>query len=245
MSIESPAVLLVQNDVASGREDSFDAWYLADHMPDRVATPGFRRARRWRAIEGGPRDLSLYELDGLDTLTSPAYCARLADPTPGTRQHMDAFIGMIRSACRVEHAAGFADGGFAVLLPFAAVPPTLPFAAVPPTLPFAAVPPTLPFAAVPPTLLAAPGWQPDPGTGIVACAILRADLGTSLTDTVESRLRTVPDRHIPAAAWIEAASAAQAAAALHLARAACSAAGLATGAAVLLRLVAAFQQPPR
>ena len=218
MSIESPAVRLVQNDGAPGREDSFDAWYLADHLPDRVATPGFRRARRWRAIEGGPRDLSLYELDGLDTLTSPAYCARLADPTPGTRQHMDAFIGMIRSACRVEHAAGFADGGFAGLLPLAAVPPTL---------------------------LAAPGWQPDPGTGIVACAILRADPGTSLTDTVESRLRTVPDRHIAAAAWIEAASAEQAAAALHLARAACRAAGLATGSAVLLRLVATFQQPPR
>lgn len=218
MSIESPAVLLVQNDVAPAREDSFDAWYLADHMPDRVATPGFRRARRWRAIEGGPRDLSLYELDRLDTLTSPAYCARLADPTPGTRQHMDAFVGMIRSACRVEHAAGFADGGFAALLPFAAMPPTL---------------------------LAAPGWQPDPGAGLVACAILRADPGRSLTDTVESRMRTVPDRHIAAAAWIEAASAEQAAAALQAARAACGAAGLVTGSAVLLRLVAAFQQPPR
>jgi len=219
MSIDSPAVLLVQNGVAPGREDSFDAWYLADHMPDRVATPGFRRARRWRAIEGGPRDLSLYELDGLETLTSPAYCARLADPTAGTRQHMDAFVGMIRSACRVEHAAGFADGGFAALLPFAAVPP--------------------------PALLAAPGWQPDPGTGVVACALLCADPGTSRTDTVESRMRTVPDRHITAAAWIEAASAEQAAAALQAARAACGAAGLATGSAVLLRLVAAFQQKPR
>jgi hypothetical protein len=219
MTIESPAVLLVQNDVTPGREDSFDAWYLADHMPDRVATPGFRRARRWRAIEGGPRDLSLYELDGLDTLTSPIYRARLADPTAGTRQNMDAFVGMIRSACVVEHEAGFADGGFAVLLPFAEAPP--------------------------PALLAAPVWQPDPGTGIVACAVLRADPGTSRTDTVESRLRTVPDRHIAAAAWIEAASAEQARAALDLARAACRAAGLAHGSAVLLRLVAAFQQPPR
>jgi hypothetical protein len=58
-------------------------------------------------------------------------------------------------------------------------------------------------------------------------------------------MRTVPDRHITAAAWIEAASAEQAAAALQAVRAAYGAAGLATGSAVLLRLVAAFQQKPR
>jgi hypothetical protein len=121
MTINSPAVLLVQNDVAPGRESDFDAWYLADHMPDRVGVPGFRRARRWRAFEGAPRDLSLYEIDALQVMASEPYLARLADPTPGTRRNMDAFIGMRRSVCEVHGADGFADGGCAVLVP--AAPP--------------------------------------------------------------------------------------------------------------------------
>lgn len=215
MTIDSPAILLVQNDVASGREADFDAWYLADHMPDRVATPGFRRARRWRAIQGGPRDLSLYELDGLGALAGPAYLARLAEPTEGTRRNMDAFVGMLRSACVVERAEGFADGGFAALLPLAGG--------------------RLPAAT------AGVIGQPDPATGIVAFAMLRADAGLSRTDTVESRLRSGPDRHVAAAAWFEAASQEQAEAALRDARAACHEAGLVAGSPVLLRLVATFR----
>lgn len=217
MTIDSPAALMVQNGVAPGREAAFDAWYLADHMPDRLAAPGFCRARRWRAIEGGPRDLSLYELDGLEALTSPAYLARLAEPTQDTRRNMDAFVGMTRSACRVEHAVGFADGGFAALLPLMDAP----------------------AGALP----ASKGWQPDPGAGVVARAVLRADPGLSRTDTVESRLRREADRYVAAAAWIEAASAEQAAAALAAARTAFRAAGLDAGTPVLLRLVAAFGKP--
>src|SRR3974390_1741361 len=117
MTIDSPVVLLVQNDVAPGREPGFDSWYLADHMPDRVGTPGFRRARRWRAFEGGPRDLSLYEIDGLEVMSSAPYLARLAGPTKGTRQYRDAFMSMRRSVCEVHGAEGFADGVCAALVP--------------------------------------------------------------------------------------------------------------------------------
>jgi hypothetical protein len=221
MTIDSPAVLLVQNDVAPGREASFDAWYLADHMPDRVATPGFRRARRWRALAGGPRDLSLYEIDGLAVMASPPYLARLAEPTEGTRRHMDAFLGMVRAACDVPKAEGFADGGFAALLPISSPVPEAGIA----------------------SLLADGGWGINPDAGIVAGALLRCDDVTSHSDSVESRLRREPDRRIAAAAWIEAASAEQAAGALGAAQDVLARAGLAGGAAVVLRLVATFHRP--
>lgn len=220
MTIDSPAVLLVQNDVAPGREAAFDAWYLADHMPDRVGVPGFRRARRWRAIEGGPRDLSLYEIDGTHVMSSASYLARLAAPTEGTRRSMGAFIGMRRSVCAVHGAEGFADGGCAALVP--ATPPE--------------------GTAWVARLLDIAAWRAGPEAGIVARALLRRDAGASRSDSVESRLRRTADQTIDAAAWVETSSPEQARTAADAVVAALRATGLATGIPVLLRLVATFGQ---
>jgi hypothetical protein len=219
MTIGSPAVLLVQNDVVPGREAGFDAWYLADHMPDRVGVPGFRRARRWHAVSGGPRDLSLYELDGTAVMTSAPYLARLAAPTEGTRRFMDAFVGMLRSVCIVEQASGFADGGWAALLPV--VPGG--------------------GAEGPDLGSVLDACRPEPESGVVASALLRCDDEVSRSDSVESRLRAGADGRIAAAIWIEAVSAAQAEAALHAARGALHRLGVATGQSVILHLVAAFR----
>jgi hypothetical protein len=221
MTIDSPSVLLVQNDVEPGRESDFDAWYLADHMPDRVSVSGFRRARRWRAFEGGPRDLSLYEIDGSHVMSSGAYLARLAEPTPGTRRNMDAFIGMRRSVCEVHGAAGFADGGCAVLVP--AAPPA--------------------GDAWLARLLATSAWRADSNTGVVARALLRCDGEASRSNSVESRLRGSEDQTIDVAAWVEATTPAQARMAAAATGDALRAAGLVAGAPVLLHLIAAFQRP--
>ena len=219
MTIDSPAVLLVQNDVEVGREAGFDAWYLSDHMPDRVGTPGFRRARRWRAFEGGPRDLSLYEIDGPDALSSPAYLAKLAEPTAGTRHYMSAFIRMQRSVCAVHGAEGFADGGCAALLPL--LPPV--------------------GEASLAGLAGAAGWQADPASGVVARALLRCDAGASRTDSVESRLRKGADQIIDAAVWIEATTPEQLQSAVDAACMAVQSQCLTSGAPVLLRLIASFR----
>jgi hypothetical protein len=223
MTIDSPAVLLVQNDVTPGREPGFDSWYLADHMPDRVSVPGFRRARRWRAFEGGPRDLSLYEIDGPEVMSSAPYLARLADPTEGTRRNMGGFIGMRRSVCAVQGAVGFADGGCAALV-------------------LAAPPAGDAWLAV---LLAAQEWRADPDTGVVAHAILRCDVAASRSDSVESRLREGADQTTETAAWIEAATPEQTRAAAAATGEALRLAGLVVGPPVLLRLIAAFYRPRR
>jgi hypothetical protein len=222
MTINSSTVLLVQNDVVQTREAGFDAWYLADHMPDRVAIPGFGRARRWRALEGGPRDLSLYEIDSPAVMSSPAYLTRLAQPTEGTRRYMNALIDMRRSVCNVRGAEGFADGGCAGLLPILQSPSDARLAA----------------------LLAAPNWRPAPVAGIVACALLRTDMAASASDSVESRLRQGPDKVLAAAVWIEASTPDQARLAVNAARSGAETAGLDVGPSVLLRLVASFVRQP-
>ena len=55
-------------------EDDFNAWYDQEHVPLRLATPGFRSARRYKAAtDEGPRYAALYDVDSPDVLQSEAY----------------------------------------------------------------------------------------------------------------------------------------------------------------------------
>lgn len=81
MSAPRPAVLVVLTDVPAGEEERFNDWYDAEHVPERVAVPGVRRARRYVRHDGapqppagtvdarrGPRYLVVYELDDVAVL---------------------------------------------------------------------------------------------------------------------------------------------------------------------------------
>lgn len=54
-------------------DDEFNQWYNEVHVPERMRCPGFLSATRYRALEGGPRYLAVYELDGPEALTTPQY----------------------------------------------------------------------------------------------------------------------------------------------------------------------------
>src|SRR5437763_10902424 len=55
-------------------EDAFNAWYDEEHVPLRLAVPGFLSGRRYRAAEpDGPRYLALYDLESLQVLGTDAY----------------------------------------------------------------------------------------------------------------------------------------------------------------------------
>ena len=67
-----PTILLVDD------EDGFNAWYDEEHVPLRLAVPGFLNARRYKAAEANwPRYLALYDLESVDVLKTSQY-ARLA-----------------------------------------------------------------------------------------------------------------------------------------------------------------------
>jgi len=55
-------------------ERGFNAWYDEEHVPLRLAVPGFLSARRYKAAEdNGPRYLALYDLESVDVLKTSGY----------------------------------------------------------------------------------------------------------------------------------------------------------------------------
>jgi hypothetical protein len=66
-------LLLFTTDIDPAHEDEFHRWYEEEHIPERMAIPGFLSARRFCAIEGAPKYLAIYDLESQDTLQSAAY----------------------------------------------------------------------------------------------------------------------------------------------------------------------------
>lgn len=67
------ALLLEVHDFTAVDRDEFDAWCDTEHIPERLALPGFRTAQRWLA-SGVPNTAAiLYDLDGIDALRTEGY----------------------------------------------------------------------------------------------------------------------------------------------------------------------------
>jgi len=109
-------ILLVMNDIAPDREDEFNRWYQEQHVPERLGLPGFRTARRYRAVGAGPAYMAMYECDSIAVLASDAYRQRLLHPTQWTRSVMPAFANMLRASCRQTWSEGAGIGGGAFVL---------------------------------------------------------------------------------------------------------------------------------
>ena len=70
---DAPGLLLVMMEIKPEREEEFNRWYNEEHVPERLAIPGFRKARRFKAVEGEPKYLALYELDSPAVLETETY----------------------------------------------------------------------------------------------------------------------------------------------------------------------------
>jgi len=112
MPLLGPAALAMWWDMAPALRGEFEDWHSHEHFPERLAIPGFLRASRWASLENDESFFVLYELASYETLTSPAYRARLNDPTPRSRRLMPEHRNMVRSQARVLESAGGLLGGF-------------------------------------------------------------------------------------------------------------------------------------
>ena len=110
MPLLGSAAVAMWWDMAAVHRTEFEDWHTHEHFPERLRIPGFRRGSRWASANGGDGFFVLYELDSYDTLTSPAYFARLNDPTPWSLEMMPRHGNMVRSQCRVleTHGGGIA-----------------------------------------------------------------------------------------------------------------------------------------
>lgn len=67
------AVLIVQVEIDPADDEEFNRWYDEEHVPEKLASPGFVSARRFRAHDHEARYLVIYELETPDAATTPAY----------------------------------------------------------------------------------------------------------------------------------------------------------------------------
>jgi len=87
------ALLMVWADVPADKEPEFNRWYNEEHVPERLAVPGFLDGARYEAVKGGPKHLACYELEDVAVLESPAYKRVQQNPTPWTRRCSPEAIG--------------------------------------------------------------------------------------------------------------------------------------------------------
>jgi hypothetical protein len=108
--------VLVWNDVAAPGREQFYQWHDKEHIPERLAIPGFRRGRRYVKPGHSPEWLTLYETDDLSVMVSPEYLRRLNSPTPGTVKTLQYFMNTSRAVCTVVHSVGTSSGGHMLAL---------------------------------------------------------------------------------------------------------------------------------
>jgi hypothetical protein len=112
MALLGQGVLAIWNGIAAAAEQDFVAWHVREHIPERVALPGFLRGRRYVAVAGRPKYFNFYETDTAAALISPEYLARLDDPTPWTRRVVAQFQETTRTICDVAATIGRGEGGW-------------------------------------------------------------------------------------------------------------------------------------
>jgi hypothetical protein len=113
------AAVVIWCDVATDVRKEFDDWHAHEHMPERLAIPGFLRGSRWLA-ERGEGYFILYEAQSEATISAGPYVERLNNPTPWSRKMMPHHRNMVRGLCRVEAGGGAALGQALATIRFSA-----------------------------------------------------------------------------------------------------------------------------
>jgi hypothetical protein len=110
MPLAGKGMLLTSMNIDPSDEADFNRWYDREHLEERVAIDGFLEARRYVAHRGSPKYLCLYSTATFDVLDSPAYRAKLANPTDWSKRTMARFKNMIRAVARITISRGQGRG---------------------------------------------------------------------------------------------------------------------------------------
>jgi len=79
----SPAPFLQMGriDIAAAMEEEFNDWYNTNYIPGYLTVPGCIRARRYLAVEGQPKYLTVYEFENSGVPDTPEWArARSGNP---------------------------------------------------------------------------------------------------------------------------------------------------------------------
>ena len=118
MSLAGTGVVAIWHDLLPEAKDDFYEWHNREHMPERVGIPGFRRGRRYIAVNGTPEFFNLYEADNPAVLSGQDYLNRLNAPTQWTKRVIPSFRNVARSICGVAFTSGVGSGGVILTMRF-------------------------------------------------------------------------------------------------------------------------------
>jgi hypothetical protein len=177
MTLLGTGAVAIWHDIAPEGREIFYAWHGNEHMHERVGIPGFRRGRRFIAVDADLELFNLYEAQSVDVLRGDGYRERLNNPTPWTVQAVKHFRAVARSICQVAASRGRAQGGLVATLRYDVAPGREPAHL------------SKVSGELLPQLVAAPG--------VAAAHLLVADPEASGERTEEQKLRGGPANAVP------------------------------------------------
>ena len=80
MGAEHGGLLVVRVDVRPEDEAELNRWYDTEHLPEKLATPGFVTATRYHSADQPGRYLAVYELEDPTVVTSSSYLSQPMSP---------------------------------------------------------------------------------------------------------------------------------------------------------------------
>jgi len=110
--LRGSAFVIMWHDIAPDADAAYNLWHTKEHMPERIALPGFLRSRRGlnRALD---RQIyfTLYECDDLGSTVSPEYQRSLNFPTEWTQKVAPQFRNFKRMSCETTFTKSSGVGG--------------------------------------------------------------------------------------------------------------------------------------
>ncbi|UYO94141.1 DUF4286 family protein [Pollutimonas sp. M17] len=95
---DKKGLLLVLMQSPPTLEDEFNAWYDTEHIPERLAVPGFETGIRYVCISGAPKYMAIYDVENTDVLSSPDYLRVSFDNASPWTKRVTSRVQVYRSA---------------------------------------------------------------------------------------------------------------------------------------------------
>lgn len=112
MPLLGSAFVIMWHDIAPDADAAYNLWHTQEHMPERIALPGFLRSRRGlnRSLDRQAY-FTLYECDDLGSTISPEYQRSLNFPTEWTQRVAPHFRNFKRMSCETVSSKSRGVGG--------------------------------------------------------------------------------------------------------------------------------------
>jgi len=106
MAAQGQGLLAVWMDIPAAVEEDFNRWYDEEHLAERAGIPGFLNARRYRALQGAPKYIALYDTVDARVLQSDPYLKVANNPTPWTQRLRPHFQNFVRNEYELIFSLG-------------------------------------------------------------------------------------------------------------------------------------------